>query len=525
MRSSIISFVILLVICLSLYGKEAWVNHNAVLICGDTPDLQSKSGEKNWNGGVNYQWIYDEFWNDTYLMYELLWENECYKLYGTPPLTDHIWVLYGDGNDYECRGYRYNPQQRLQINKITDYGAYYDSVAFVFNLLAGSMRPDKDNFFCWTFDHGSSSGGHAYLCLMDRSMRDDDFANRVNQIQAKTKVFWMQQCFSGGFIDDLHAPNTVILTAAAANEYAYRADNVSRFGSPLPENETYHDTTYHHGEFNFHTMNAVRGTAIYPYDDPPEVNADYNGDLLISMYEAYRLANWWNSTPSHFQYSDDGNIGASTFLGYDDYIEPDAPTGLQCDSVTFVESPEPADVSILAQPPYALVWLSWDPNTEADLVGYYIYRKEANGTWTWRGGSKSNSYCDIADIGKTYYYYVTAVDIAKNESDASNIITVYTYIPGYGGGFAANEQPTLNLTVRTNPVRDIAVIELNVPRSGDGILTLYNTMGERVRTIRCKVEPGHKVLKLDVTDLPAGVYFLKLIFGGERMFKKLTVFH
>jgi len=213
------------------------------------------------------------------------------------------------------------------------------------------------------------------------------------------------------------------------------------------------------------------------------------------------------------------------FLGWNDYLAPDAPTGLQCDSVTFVESPEPADVDILAQPPYALVWLSWDPNTEADLVGYYIYRKEANGTWTWRGGSKSNSYCDIADIGKTYYYYVTAVDIAKNESDASNIIRVNTYIPAYGGGFASTEHNKLQLYLQPNPANDIVWLQIILPKASTGILSLYNLMGEEILTTQYQLGAGYHTLRFDLTDLPSGVYFVKFVSGGEKILRKLTVMY
>jgi hypothetical protein len=80
---------------------------------------------------------------------------------------------------------------------------------------------------------------------MDVPMRDDNFRNRVDQIDHWRRVFWMQQCFSGGFIPYLKSDKTVITTACKATEVARSADNISRNYSPLPENETYQGATYH----------------------------------------------------------------------------------------------------------------------------------------------------------------------------------------------------------------------------------------------------------------------------------------
>lgn len=47
----------------------------AALITGDTPDLQA-AGHKNW-GGDDYDpptRSYDEFWHDTFLVWEMLWQ-------------------------------------------------------------------------------------------------------------------------------------------------------------------------------------------------------------------------------------------------------------------------------------------------------------------------------------------------------------------------------------------------------------------------------------------------------------------
>ncbi len=70
-----------------------------------------------------------------------------------------------------------------------------------------------------------------------------------------------------------------------------------------------------------------------------------------------------------------------------------------------------------------MIHLVWNPNKEDDLAGYNIYRKE---------GSAEPVKLNIdpvqdvqfqdrsANQNKTYTYFVTAEDIAGNESNLSN---------------------------------------------------------------------------------------------------------
>jgi len=74
-------------------------------------------------------------------------------------------------------------------------------------------------------------------------------------------------------------------------------DNVANdtFASSWPENETCDSRTWRHCEFNFHFMNALRGTAVWPYGSAPTVYADTSGDGIVSWYEALRYEQRCNS--------------------------------------------------------------------------------------------------------------------------------------------------------------------------------------------------------------------------------------
>ncbi|MCP4654344.1 MAG: hypothetical protein GY856_02885 [bacterium] len=253
-----------------------------VLICGD----------------VATHWGFDEFWGDVVLMREVLLKN------GFSP--ENIFVLYGDGVDFSHPD-RTNPRY-IPSQPITNFAATIPNVELVFNGLAsgdetnGLPQMTEDDFlFVWTFDHGSGGGGHAYLCLRDGNMLDSDFAVLLDNIAYGYRVIAMQQCFSGGFVNDLANARTAILTACAPDELASRADD-----SPSTENEVYDGVTYHHGEFNFHLFSAL----VWEKIDYTNVGVDADLDRFASMSEVFDYVQANDSRPETPQY-DDGpdNIG------------------------------------------------------------------------------------------------------------------------------------------------------------------------------------------------------------------------
>ena len=89
---------------------------------------------------------------------------------------------------------------------------------------------------------------------------------------------------------------------------------------------------------------------------------------------------------------------------------PDAPTGL-------------AAVATLGQTPAGTsIDLSWQPNTEADVVGYAVYRRESGGAWQKISSALvvGPGYHDgTVQAGHAYEYAVTAIDEGGHESKQS----------------------------------------------------------------------------------------------------------
>lgn len=102
-----------------------------------------------------------------------------------------------------------------------------------------------------------------------------------------------------------------------------------------------------------------------------------------------------------------------------DTFPPDAPSGL-----------EAAIVPATPQAP-AYVELSWAISSEGDLAGYHVYRSDSENTPGQRITNEllpSPAFRDISVVpGKAYFYSISAVDRAGNESPKSS--TVQADIP------------------------------------------------------------------------------------------------
>lgn len=93
-----------------------------------------------------------------------------------------------------------------------------------------------------------------------------------------------------------------------------------------------------------------------------------------------------------------------------DVFPPATPSGLQ------------AVFSGPGQPPF--IDLVWTPNTEPDVAGYNVYRREGNGEWARLNSDlvKSPAFRDNeVSSGHTYSYSVSAVDVRANESERSQV--------------------------------------------------------------------------------------------------------
>ncbi len=313
----------------------------AILITGDQAGKGIPENEQ-WNLGQDKgEKGYDEFWNDTYLMYETLLDKGF--------TAENIIVLFADGDDFYIEATwvadRYRPVQGVSV---TDYAATKENVELVFNGLANgsngfSKINEEDFLFVWTFGHGGpglecgpATDREVYMVLINDVIRDYEFASLTNQINCDKKVFWLLQCYSGGFVEQLKNNNTIIHTSCQPNEMAWPADNIDVYGNYVEEKETISSREYRHSECFFHIYSSINGESpafIDNYNGEFYQNADLNSDNFISCYESY---SWEESHESINRpcpypaetpmYSDLGNIGNTTTLEYPTIINSNITT-------------------------------------------------------------------------------------------------------------------------------------------------------------------------------------------------------
>ena len=205
------SFLLSIIILFALFARAQ--EKYAVLICGDKPveEITYATATSGW--GDPGDEIKNEFWNDTFLMWEMLvYEKGYYK--------ENVYVLYYDGVDYNdpLLADRYNAEViHYGDHPVTDYIANKTNLEMVFDGLAtgtnGFPLVTEDDFlFVWTFGHGGPGGdpelGNALL-LYGGEILDTEFAAYTNAINANKKVFWMQQENANNFAKTIRGKTIV----------------------------------------------------------------------------------------------------------------------------------------------------------------------------------------------------------------------------------------------------------------------------------------------------------------------------
>jgi fibronectin type 3 domain-containing protein len=106
-----------------------------------------------------------------------------------------------------------------------------------------------------------------------------------------------------------------------------------------------------------------------------------------------------------------GEISQPIRVDAQDVFPPAVPTGLAAVATAGEAGAVPS------------IDLNWEPNTEPDLAGYFVYRREEETPWQRVSGDKPVAGPAFHDIGvlpgHTYRYSVSAVDRGGHESGRS----------------------------------------------------------------------------------------------------------
>ena len=278
-KNSIIAVIVAL---FATMGTMKAQQNYAVLITGDQMAVGIPAAEQ-WNSGQGGSPDYGfmEFWNDSYLMWEMLVFDKDY--------TDaNVNVLFGNGDDFtfEDQANRYKGiYHGINYEVVTDANSNRQTIANTFSSLASTITED-DFLFVWVMSHGGTNDGGSYFYSYDGlKIYDSELAGWLGNISAHKKTVFLSFPNSGGFIPELEAEGNIVITAGGATEGASRADDQAPNG-PFTENEVRDDITYNHGEINYHLFSSLTGKT--PFDETVYAGfdlslADVNSDNFITI--------------------------------------------------------------------------------------------------------------------------------------------------------------------------------------------------------------------------------------------------
>jgi hypothetical protein len=278
------------------YPDPEAIARTAARLEGLLPEPASRAGDNYallMSGGASQYSNYTRYWNDMSYIYTTLIEVYGYD-------ENNIIVLMSDGD---------NPAGDQSDGSSSDLDLDQDgdddySLACtrtnIFNQmdwLASNLTAD-DALFIFTTDHGGSDGApDSYLNLWSyQELADDEFADELDDIAFAQCIVTMEQCFSGGFVDDVDGiANVVISTACADDEYSWAMG---------PD--------YKYDEYVYYWTAAVAGNepGANPWElDGDAVDADDNGNGVVSAEEAFLYAEAHDTASETPQYNDYSDIG------------------------------------------------------------------------------------------------------------------------------------------------------------------------------------------------------------------------
>ncbi|MDH3216079.1 MAG: hypothetical protein OEN01_07280 [Candidatus Krumholzibacteria bacterium] len=283
----------------------------------------------------------------------------------------------------------------------------------------------------------------------------------------------------------------------------------------------------------------VRGPSLSSekIGDRPVVRVDQAGGssyywFLIDSYPAYYLPGYSAPAPTLFD-----STSVSNEYHYFQVIAHTA------DPLTFFTSDPDSGYSIdnlVPASPQGLAGrqtggaefeLTWDPNDEADLSHYAVYRESdpgfVPGPANRLGTVTTTVFVDPGwSWGPGYTYKLTAVDVHENESPPAVLGPgVATGVGGTGGLKRFALYPSV-----PNPFNPTTLIRYDVPAGGGEVsIKVYRVDGGLVRTLLDAIETGGaKSVAWDGRDdsgarVASGVYFYRMSAGGFSQTKRMVL--
>ncbi|MBN2000162.1 T9SS type A sorting domain-containing protein, partial [candidate division KSB1 bacterium] len=198
-----------------------------------------------------------------------------------------------------------------------------------------------------------------------------------------------------------------------------------------------------------------------------------------------------------------------------------APMGGTSEDNLAPSAPGPVVVStVMDEAKNVLAWTEAYSSVD-DIAGYNVYRStDENAQGDLVTTTTALEYVDTAvEVEKQYYYTVTAVDFAGNESNG----TKGSIITSVG---KADVLPTAYKLDQNypNPFNPTTTINFALPTASDVVLTVFNSNGQIVEKLYSgRMAAGYQKVNWNATTASAGIYFVQLKANDFQKTIKMTL--
>ncbi|MCP4131741.1 MAG: hypothetical protein GY754_12250 [bacterium] len=340
------------------------------------------------SGGYDSYNNHIRYWGDVAYMYRTLVNRCLFK-------PSEIEVCMADGDDPAAdRSDGTNSPTDLDGDGTADYTKDSTRATILSELqnLVDTVE-ENDLVYIFTTDHGGqNSDGSVVLYTWGDSITDAEFAGYINQLPASAvKVIFMEQCYSGGFIDDLAGvENLVISTAADATHVSYAGDTYPNFD-----------------EFSYEYTAALNWLYSDIYDtNPGSVDADINEDLICSIEEAHNWAVANDNSGDNPQFGDTDSIGSIVHLDLLNLQPYEKDGGFEAVGRGYNQSGPAVFYMIFNHFEDHNVYEQSDCTTTVDLTAQLSEVTSSTGICQWvNGGSTTGTnWSDLQDAADGLYY-------------------------------------------------------------------------------------------------------------------------
>lgn len=173
------------------------------------------------------------------------------------------------------------------------------------------------------------------------------------------------------------------------------------------------------------------------------------------------------------------------------------------------------------------VELTWQTASETNNAGFRVQHQTESGSWSKLGFVESNAPSGTATEAQSYRYKVdreldpgthrfrlTQVDL-DGSTHPSKVVEVNVQM----------DQVVSLSAPAPNPTSGQVSLSFAVKEKTDATLSVYNVLGQKVETLydgRPRAEQMRSV-SFDTSDLPSGVYVVRLQAGDQTQTQRLTV--